>query len=89
MGDYNIKIYATDIDEEAPGMSRDAENRSAGAIAPGSPSTCGEKYFTGRGSTSYGSDRDIRRLTIFGRSNIVADAPICHCNLVVLPRVTS
>jgi len=45
-----------------------------------------EKYFTARGSILR-VGRDIRRLTIFGRSNIVSDAPISHCNLVVCRNV--
>jgi two-component system CheB/CheR fusion protein len=82
--DYNIKIYATDIDEDALSIARRGEypveklRRMTAALR--------EKYFTGRGPIVRIS-RDIRRLTIFGRSNIVTDAPISHCNLVVCRNV--
>lgn len=82
--DYNIKIYATDIDEDALNIARRGEYpvEKLRRVAP----PLREKYFTGRGSLLRVS-RDIRRLTIFGRSNIVKDAPISHCNLVVCRNV--
>ena len=84
MGDYNIKIYATDIDEEALNVARRGEYPLERLRRV--PEPLREKYFTGRGSILR-VNRDIRRLTIFGRSNIVADAPISHCNLVVCRNV--
>jgi two-component system CheB/CheR fusion protein len=82
--DYNIKIYATDIDEDALNIARRGEYaiEKLRRMAP----QLREKYFTGRGALLRIS-RDIRRLTIFGRSNIVSDAPISHCNLVVCRNV--
>jgi two-component system CheB/CheR fusion protein len=82
--DYNIKIYATDIDEDALNIARRGEYNIEKLRRV--PPQLREKYFTGRGSILRVS-RDIRRLTIFGRSNIVSDAPISHCNLVVCRNV--
>ncbi len=82
--DYNIKIYATDIDEEALTIARRGEYPVERLRRV--PATLREKYFTGRGSILR-INRDIRRLTIFGRSNMLSDAPISHCNLVVCRNV--
>ena len=79
--DYNIKIYATDIDEEALSIARRGEyplERLRRVPAP-----LREKYFSGRGSILR-VNRDIRRLTIFGRSNMVkrcADFSLQSCGL--------
>ncbi len=84
LADYNIKIYATDIDEEALTIARRGEyplERLRRVPAP-----LQEKYFTGRGAILR-VNREIRRLTIFGRSNMLSDAPISHCNLVVCRNV--
>jgi two-component system, chemotaxis family, CheB/CheR fusion protein len=80
LADYKVKIYATDIDEEALNIARRGEYPLERLRRL--PATLKEKYFTGRGSILR-INRDIRRLTIFGRSNIVTDAPISHCNLVI------
>jgi two-component system CheB/CheR fusion protein len=82
--DYNIKIYATDIDEDALNIARRGEYPVEKLRRV--PPQLREKYFTGRGSILR-VGREIRRLTIFGRSNIVSDAPISHCNLVVCRNV--
>ena len=44
-----------------------------------------DKYFTGNNRLRV--SRDIRRLVIFGKSNLVIDAPISHCNLVICRNV--
>ena len=82
--DYNLKIYATDIDEEALAVARRGEYSIEKLRRV--PPQMREKYFIGRGPLVRVS-RDIRRLTIFGRSNIVSDAPISHCNVVVCRNV--
>jgi two-component system CheB/CheR fusion protein len=84
LADYNIKIYATDIDEEALNIARRGEYLVEKLRRI--PTPLREKYFTGRGSVLR-INREIRRLTIFGRSNIISDAPISHCNLVVCRNV--
>jgi two-component system CheB/CheR fusion protein len=82
--DYHIKIYATDIDEDALGVARRGEYSVEKLRRV--PPQMREKYFTGKGSVVR-VGREIRRLTIFGRSNIVSDAPISHCNIVVCRNV--
>ncbi len=78
--DYNIKLYATDIDEDALNVARRGEYPVEKLRRV--PPQLREKYFTGSGSVA-GINREIRRLMIFGRSNIVKDAAISHCNIVV------
>ncbi|MGE5725924.1 MAG: CheR family methyltransferase [Acidobacteriota bacterium] len=79
LGDYDIKIYATDIDEEALNIARRGEYpiERLRRIRP----EWRERYFTG--STRIRINREQRRLVIFGRSNLMVDAPISHCQLIV------
>lgn len=77
--DYDIKIYATDIDEDALNTARRGEY--AGDALRKIRSEWREKYFHGKGLLRV--NREIRRLVIFGRSNLVQDAPISHVNLLV------
>jgi two-component system, chemotaxis family, CheB/CheR fusion protein len=76
--EYDVKIYATDIDEEALNAARRGEYpieavRSIRA-------EWREKYF--HGSKMLRVNRDLRRLVIFGVSNLAQDAPISHVNLL-------
>ena len=77
--DYDLKIYATDIDEEALNTARRGEYslESVRSVRP----EWREKYFHGKGLLRV--NREIRRLVIFGRSNLAQDAPISHVNLLV------
>lgn len=81
--DYEIKLYATDHDEEALTLAR------RGEYSPdhlrGIPPEIREKYFTGE--TILRVARDVRRMVIFGRSNLLADAPISHVDLLVCRNV--
>lgn len=77
--DYDIKIYATDIDEDALNSARRGEY-SADVVRQIRPEWR-EKYFHGKGLMRV--NREIRRLVIFGRSNLGHDAPISHVNLLV------
>lgn len=81
--DYDIKIYATDIDEEALNAARRGEYSldSVQRIRP----EWREKYFHGKGLLRV--NREIRRLVIFGRSNLGHDAPISHVNLLTCRNV--
>jgi two-component system CheB/CheR fusion protein len=81
--DYDIKIYATDIDEEALNTARRGEY-SAEAVRRMHPEWR-ERYFHGKGMLRV--NREIRRLVIFGRSNLVQDAPISHVNLLICRNV--
>ena len=76
--DYDIKIYATDIDEEALNTARRGEY-SIDAVRRVRSEWRG-KYFHGKGLLRV--NREIRRLVIFGRSNLGSDAPISHVNLL-------
>ncbi|HEY7351523.1 MAG TPA: CheR family methyltransferase [Terriglobales bacterium] len=77
--DYDIKIYATDIDDDALNTARRGEYSidSLRAMRP----EWREKYFNGKGLLRV--NREVRRLVIFGRSNLAHDAPISHVNLLV------
>ncbi|MFB3814126.1 MAG: CheR family methyltransferase [Terriglobales bacterium] len=83
LSEYDIKIYATDIDEEALNVARRGEfpSDTVRRVRP----EWRERYFTG--ATHPRINRDIRRLVIFGRSNLVSDAPISHCRLVICRNV--
>ncbi len=80
---FDIKIYATDVDEEALATARRAEY-PAEALRHVRP-RWREKYFHGK--TMLRVNRDIRRLVIFGHSNLAKDAPISHVNLVACRNV--
>ncbi len=81
--EYDIKIYATDVDEDALNVARRGEYpvSSLRRLRP----EWREKFFTGKNHLRV--NRDIRRMVIFGRSNLVSDAPISHCNLVICRNV--
>jgi two-component system CheB/CheR fusion protein len=78
--EQEIRIYATDIDEEALNSARRGEYPWARLrrVRP----QWREKYFTGSAGTARIA-REIRKMVIFGRSNVLSDAPISHCSLVV------
>ncbi|HEX9120033.1 MAG TPA: CheR family methyltransferase [Terriglobales bacterium] len=78
--EQEIKIYATDIDEEALNSARRGEYPwdRLRRVRP----QWRQKYFTGSGATAR-IVREVRKMVIFGRSNVLTDAPISHCSLVV------
>jgi two-component system CheB/CheR fusion protein len=77
--EYDIKIYATDIDNDALNHARRGEYsaESLQAVRP----EWREKYFHGKDPLRV--NREVRRLVIFGRSNLAHDAPISHVNFLV------
>jgi two-component system CheB/CheR fusion protein len=81
--DYEIKIYATDHDEEALNIARRGEysSESVRGVRP----EIRERYFTGEPILRVA--RDVRRMVIFGRSNLLTDAPISHVDLLVCRNV--
>src|SRR5215472_4605000 len=81
--DYDVKIYATDIDDDALNTARRGEY-SLDAVRRIRPEWR-EKYLHGKGLLRI--NREIRRLVIFGRSNLAQDAPISHVNLLVCRNV--
>src|SRR5262245_28108750 len=75
-----VKIYATDVDEEALVQARHA-SYSARALQPVS-SELRSKYFEPVGDR-FVFRSDLRRAVIFGRHDLVQDAPISRLDLLV------
>jgi two-component system CheB/CheR fusion protein len=75
-----VKIYATDVDEEALAQARQASYTSA--ELEGLPEGKLEEYFEQYGSR-YSFRKDLRRSVIFGRNDLVQDAPISRIDLLV------
>jgi two-component system CheB/CheR fusion protein len=75
-----VKVYATDIDEEALTRARQAtySEREAAGIPP----QLLAKYFE-QNNGSYGFRKDLRRNVIFGRHDLIQDAPISRIDLLV------
>jgi two-component system CheB/CheR fusion protein len=75
-----VKIYATDVDEEALDFAR------YGAYAPRHieevPADALERFFE-RTDQRYVFRKDLRRSVIFGRNDLVQDAPISRIDLLV------
>jgi two-component system CheB/CheR fusion protein len=75
-----VKIYATDVDEQALDQAR------FGAYAPKQmedvPREMIEQFFE-RTDQRYLFRKDLRRCVIFGRNDLVQDAPISHIDLLV------
>jgi two-component system CheB/CheR fusion protein len=75
-----VKIYATDIDEEA------LEQARHGAFAPRQveavPRDALQRFFE-RTDQGYVFRKDLRRCVIFGRNDLVQDAPISRIDLLV------
>ncbi|MFI5585584.1 CheR family methyltransferase [Amycolatopsis sp. NPDC051758] len=75
-----VKIYATDVDEEALTQARHAAYTPA--ELEGVPEAKLEEYFEQQGSR-YSFRKDLRRSVIFGRNDLVQDAPISRIDLLV------
>jgi two-component system, chemotaxis family, CheB/CheR fusion protein len=75
-----VKIYATDVDEEALAAARQ------GVYGPKEmesvPDDLRERYFEQHGAR-HAFRKDLRRTLIFGRNNLVSDAPISRLDLLV------
>jgi two-component system CheB/CheR fusion protein len=75
-----VKIYATDLDEEA--ITRGRLATYTARELRDVPEAFVEKYFdVSRNAYTFRSD--LRRCVIFGRNNLVNDAPIGHLELLV------
>jgi two-component system CheB/CheR fusion protein len=79
-----VKIYATDVDEEALVVARRA-TYDAKAVEPVPPELL-KKYFE-HANTHYAFRPDLRRSVIFGRHDLVHDAPISKLDLLVCRNV--
>lgn len=74
------KIYATDVDEEALAQARQG-SYSSKDLQP-VPASLRQKYFElARGR--YAFRPDLRRALIFGRHDLLHDAPISHLDLLI------
>ncbi|WP_370962770.1 CheR family methyltransferase [Amycolatopsis sp. cg9] len=74
-----VKIYATDVDEEALVQARQAAYTAA--EVEGLSEAQLEKYFELQGNR-YCFRKDLRRSVIFGRNDLVQDAPISRIDLL-------
>jgi two-component system CheB/CheR fusion protein len=77
---HRVKIYATDVDEEALVQARQA-SYSARDLQP-VPSELRSTYFEAVGNR-FVFRPDLRRAVIFGRHDLVQDAPISRLDLLV------
>jgi len=75
-----VKIYATDVDEEA--LQRARHGIYSLKELQGVPASLREKYFELRGQRA-AFRTDLRRSVIFGRHDLVQDAPISRLDLLV------
>ncbi|CAA9332019.1 MAG: Multidomain signal transduction protein including CheB-like methylesterase, CheR-like methyltransferase and BaeS-like histidine kinase [uncultured Gemmatimonadaceae bacterium] len=76
-----VKIYATDIDEDALTQARQAAY-SDDQLAD-VPAELREKYFEPSAGGRFTFRGDLRRAVIFGRHNLATDAPISRVDLLV------
>jgi two-component system CheB/CheR fusion protein len=75
-----VKIYATDVDEDALATARQG-TYSEKQVEPIPPALL-NKYFE-RVGPNHLFDKDLRRSVIFGRHDLVQDAPISKIDLLV------
>jgi two-component system CheB/CheR fusion protein len=75
-----VKIYATDVDEDSLAEARRAvyTDKQVSDVHP----DLLEKYFD-RSGELYTFDRDLRRGVIFGRHDLIQDAPISRVDLLL------
>jgi two-component system CheB/CheR fusion protein len=83
-GEYLVKIYGTDIDEEALTTARHAAYRLE--QLKDVPSELVDRYF-GRDGQLYRVRRDLRRWCIFGAHNLTQAPPLSHIDLLVCRNV--
>jgi two-component system CheB/CheR fusion protein len=75
-----VKIYATDVDEESLDQARHASYSTQ--QVKDIPLHLRDKYFEASGD-GYVFNNDLRRAVIFGRHDLVHDAPISRLDLLV------
>jgi two-component system, chemotaxis family, CheB/CheR fusion protein len=75
-----VKIYATDVDEEALNLARQAIYTAKDVADV--PPALREKYFE-RSDDRYIFRKDLRRAVIFGRNDLIQDAPISRIDVLV------
>jgi two-component system CheB/CheR fusion protein len=81
--EFDIKIYATDVDDNALNIARRGEYdpERLRRVRP----EWVHKHFSGANLPRV--SRELRRMLIFGRSDLAKDAPISHVQLVVCRNV--
>ena len=75
-----VKIYATDVDDE--GLVQARQGVYTDREIAGVPAELVERYFEKSGHR-HAFRRDLRRSVIFGRNDLVQDAPISRVDLLV------
>jgi two-component system CheB/CheR fusion protein len=76
-----VTIYATDVDEEALAESRRAVYTPEQLSDV--PPELVTKYFDRNGGELYTCNRDLRRAVVFGRHDLIQDAPISRVDLLI------
>jgi two-component system, chemotaxis family, CheB/CheR fusion protein len=80
-----VKVYATDWDDEALAQARQATYTAE--QTEDLPAGFRDRYFEPAGSGRFAFRGDLRRQVIFGRHDLVQDAPISHLDLLVCRNV--
>jgi len=75
-----VKIYATDVDEDALATARAATYTAKEVAAV--PEAMRERYFDQAGDGRFVVRKELRRAVIFGRNDLVKDAPISHVDVL-------
>jgi len=75
------KIYATDVDEDA--LTHARQGRATQKDLEEVPASLREKYFEPEGNDQYLLRGELRRSIIFGRHDLVQDAPISRIDLLI------
>lgn len=83
LNQLDVRIYATDIDEKALSSARRGEFSSEAIESI--PEPLREKYLVRNSLWRF--DRAIRKMLIFGRHNLVTDAPISRVDLIICRNV--
>ncbi|MDC7122759.1 PAS domain-containing protein [Cellulomonas fimi] len=76
-----VKIYATDVDEEALAKARSATYLPR--ELRGLDDAHVDRYFEQTPDGQHAIRKDLRRAVIFGRNDLVQDAPISHIDLLI------
>src|SRR6266404_857409 len=85
IAEFDLKIYATDQDEAALSAARRGRYKAEQLkfVKP----EWKNRYFTETADGSTQINREVRKHCIFGRSNLVSDAPISHVDLLICRNV--
>ena len=75
-----VKIYATDVDEDALAQAR--QGVYSAKDLENVPQELGDRYFE-RADQRWAFRKDLRRTIIFGRNNLIQDAPISRLDLLI------